>query len=203
MTTTTAPLADPRFTRQLSLPQPGPRDLARAALGPVSGLEVLVAGADARLLARSLEQDGARVTILALGDEPAERLTALDLPTWTFDALLAEGLLASSSELEAVLYRLRAWVRPDAPFALLEPLAPIAWDASDPPHRRALTLRDLETVRHHLPGVAVTRLPAAERPAGALSWANTIRSAVESVAPWLPGLTRDVRVGLLAGRLPP
>ncbi len=179
---------------------PRPRALARAALGALDGAEVLVAADDAEVLGATLVSEGARVTPVSLGPVPAggpDAWGSIDLPTWTFDALLAEGLLSRASDLEAVLYRLRAWIRPGAPFALLEPVAPPAWDLRAPLPAGALSMRDVELVRRHLPGMRVTRLPLAE--AGA-TWADALRSAVE---PWFPALARGVRLAVLSGRFPP
>lgn len=195
-----APRVEPRSSLLPARPSLRPRELARALLGPVSGAEVLVLAEDPELLAAGLAPEGARLTAISLGppapgDPDAWR--SRDLPTWHFDALLGERLLSSAGDVEALLYRLRTWVRPDAPFALLEPVAPPAWDAGTPAPGATLTPGDLELIRRHLPGLRVTRLPPAE---AVSSWADALRAAVE---PWLPALARDVRLAVLSGRLPP
>jgi hypothetical protein len=195
----------PSLERHPSALPPTARELARAALGDVRGAEVLVAAEEAGALASALERDGARVTPISLGTgAPARRPDAwrsIDLPTWSFDAVVAEGLLSRAADIEALLFRLRAWVRPDAPFAFVEPLAPAAWEVGATPPEGALGARALDLVRRQLPGLRVLRLPAqSARPASV--WADAIRSAVESAATWLPGLGRDVRIAVLSGRLP-
>jgi hypothetical protein len=169
-------------------------------LGPLGGAAVLVIAEDPEALGAELAEAGARLTSLALGPTRSGRPDAwrsTDLPTWQFDALLAEGLLSRAGDLDALLYRLRAWVRPAAPFALVEPLAPLAWDPRASGPGSTLSPADLELARRHLPGLRVTRLPPAEAVA---SWADALRTAVE---PWIPGLARDVRLAVLSGRLPP
>jgi hypothetical protein len=197
-----APLLERRQTPQLAR---AAHDLARASLGDLRGAEVLVASEDFGALSATLERDGARVTPVTLGRDALshpDTWRSIDLPTWSFDAVVAEGLLSGAPDPEALLYRLRAWVRPEAPFAFVEPLAPAAWDARTAPPRRALGARELELLRRHLPGLRVTRLPApSARPPSA--WADVLRTAVESAATWLPGLDRDVRIAVLSGRLPP
>lgn len=183
---------------------PTASELARAALGAVHGAEVLVAAEEAGALAAALERDGARVTPISFGAGALARPDAwrsIDLPTWSIDAVVAEGLLSRAADVEALLFRLRAWVRPDAPFAFVEPLAPAAWEVGTRPPAGALGARELDLVRRQLPGLRVVRLPAAPaRPVSA--WADAIQSAVESAATWLPVLGRDVRVAILSGRFP-
>ena len=204
MTTSTA---TPRPERHLpALPPPATgRELARAALGDVRALEVLVAADESGDLRAALERDGARVTPVSPGSDglaPPDAWRSIDLPTWSFDAVLAEGLLSRAADLEPLLYRAAGLGEARAPFAFVEPLAPAAWDAATLPPRDALGARELDLVRRHLPGLRLARLPA---PA-ALSvpaWADVLRSAVESAATWLPVRARDVRFAVLSGRLPP
>jgi hypothetical protein len=173
-------------------------------LGDVRGAEVLVAAEDAGSLAIALVREGARVTPISLGPRmPArpEAWRSMDLPTWSFDAVVAEGLLSRAVDVEALLFRLRAWVRPDAPFAFVEPLAPAAWEVGTSPPEGALGARELDLVRRVLPGLRVMRLPVQAARPGSV-WADAIRSAVESAAMWLPGLGRDARIAVLSGRLP-
>ncbi|WP_242340596.1 MULTISPECIES: methyltransferase domain-containing protein [Anaeromyxobacter] len=191
-----------------SRPSPTARELAREALGEVRDAEVLVAAEEAGPLAAALERDGARVTPISLGADALaapEPWRAIELPTWSFDAVAAEGLLSRAADIEALLYRLRAWVRPDAPFAFVEPLAPAAWDSSPPRAATAgaLGARELELVRRHLPGIRVLRLPAPAAGRPVSPWADALWSAVESAATWLPGVGREVRLAVLTGRLPP
>jgi hypothetical protein len=188
-----------RPTRAPARAAPRPRDLARAALGSIADADVLVATEEGDVAA-DLAREGARVTVLSLETlDPArpDGWRSLHLPTWTFDAFLGEDLLSRAADLDTVLYRLRAWVRPDAPFAFVEWVAPPAWDASAPPASGALSARGLELVRRHLPGLRVTRVPAPEPVA---SWAEALRTAVE---PWLPVVAREVRLAVLSGRFPP
>lgn len=199
--------ATPRTERpRPALPPPATaRELARVALGDVRGLEVLVAADGSGELCAALEREGARVTPVSPGADGLARPDAwrsIDLPTWSFDAVLAEGLLARAIDLERLLYRLRAWVRPGAPFAFVEPLAPAVRDAAALPARDALGASEVELVRRHLPGLRVVRIPqlaARQVPA----WADLLRSAVESAATWLPVRERDARFAVLSGRLPP
>lgn len=204
---TTSATATPRLERHATplLAPPTARDLALAALGELRGAEVLLAAEDSGALAAALEREGARVTPVVLSPDALAHPDAwrsVDLPTWSFDAVLAEGLLSRAADLEWLLYRLRAWVRPDAPFAFVEPLAPAAWDARTGPPRDALGARELEVVRRHLPGLRIARPPAPPVRL-ASGWAEVLRTAVESAATWLPVLDRDVRVAVLSGRLPP
>jgi hypothetical protein len=196
-----APREELRPALRRTRPPPHARDLARAALGPVAGADVLVIAEDPAVLAAGLAQEGARLSSLALGATASGRPNAwriTDLPTWHFDALLAEGLLSRAGDLDALLYRLRAWVRPAAPFALVEPVAPLAWDPRAPAPGPTLSAADLDLARRHLPGLRVTRLPPAEIVTS--SWTDALRTAVE---PFIPGLAREVRLAVLAGRLPP
>jgi hypothetical protein len=189
----------PRPARAPSRAAPRPLDLARAALGPVVEADVLVASEDGDAAA-DLAREGARVTVLSLETlDPAgpDGWRSLHLPTWTFDAFLGESLLSRAADLDTVLYRLRTWVRPDAPFAFVDWVAPPAWDASAPQASGALSARDLEVVRRHLPGLRVMRVPA---PEPVTSWAEALRTAVE---PWLPSVAREVRLAVLSGRFPP
>lgn len=200
----TLPIPAPRLERHPSALPPTARELARAALGDVRGADVLVAAEDVASLALALERDGARVTPVSLGLRTSARPEAwrsLELPTWSFDAVAAEGLLSRAADVEALLLRLRTWVRPDAPFAFVEPLAPAAWEVGTSPPEGALGARELELVRRVLPSLRVARLPVqAARPPS--PWAGALRSAVESAALWLPGLWRDPRIAVLSGRLP-
>ncbi|WP_242346090.1 methyltransferase domain-containing protein [Anaeromyxobacter terrae] len=200
--------AAPTLGRRPRAPRPPPtaRELARAALGEVRDAEVLVAAEEAGALSAALERDGARVTPVSLGPDALacpEAWRSIDLPTWSFDAVVAEGLLSRAADVEALLYRLRAWVRPDAPFAFVEQLAPAAWDPRSAPPDDALGARELDAVRRHLPGLRVARLPAPAAGRPASPWADALWSAVESAATWLPGVGREVRIAVLSGRLPP
>lgn len=201
----TRPTPAPLLEHQPSAFPPTARELARAALGEVRGAEVLVAAEDdSGVMAATLERQGARVTLVSLGPGAHSRRDAwrtIDLPPWSFDAVLAERFLSRAADVEALLFRLRAWVRPDAPFAFVEPLAPAAWEVGTSPPEGALGARELDVVRRVLPGVRVVRLPVqAPRPSPA--WAGAIRSAVESAAIWLPRLGREARIAVLSGRLP-
>jgi hypothetical protein len=196
-----APREEPRSAPRRARPPPRGRDLARAALGPVAGAEVLVIAEDPAALGAGLAREGAHLCSLALGPTASGRPDAwrtTDLPTWHFDALLAEGLLSRAGDLDALLYRLRAWVRPAAPFALVEPVAPLVWDPRAPAPGPTLSAADLDLARRHLPGLRVTRLPPAEVVTS--SWADALRTAVE---PFIPGLAREVRLAVLAGCFPP
>ena len=202
----TSSSAAPRVETRSQLPaarsSTRPRELARALLGPVADAQVLVISEAPTLLAAGLGRGRARITPLALGPTAAGRRhpdawRSTDLPTWHFDALLAERLLSSAGDLEALLYRLRTWVRPDAPFALVEPIAPPARDPGTALPDATLSPGDVELIRRHLPGLRVTRLPPEQAVA---SWADALRTAVE---PWIPALTREVRLAVLSGRLPP
>lgn len=181
-----------------SSPAPLPRihAFAVAALGEVRASHVLVSGAGAELARAqaALVARGAHVVVLDAAHGAAR---ARELPTWSVDAIWAEGLLARARDLEAALYDLRRWVRPDAPFALVEPLS------SGPGAGRGLSERDLDTIRRHLPRLRVTRFATDPTPPDRASpWSGALRAVVESAAPWLPALARG-RVVLLAGRLPP
>ena len=201
----TSSVAAPRVETRSQLPaarsSTRPRELARALLGPVADAQVLVISEAPALLAAGLGRGRARITPLALGPTAAGRhpdaWRSTDLPTWHFDALLAERLLSSAGDLEALLYRLRTWVRPDAPFALVEPIAPPAWDPATAAPGATLSPGDVELIRRHLPGLRVTRLPPEQT---VTSWADALRTAVE---PWIPALTREVRLAVLSGTLPP
>jgi hypothetical protein len=196
--------AAPRVETRSQLPaarsSARPHELARALLGPVADAQVLVISEDPALLAAGLRRGGARVTPLALGPAAPgspDAWRSTDFPTWHFDALLADRLLSTARDLEALLYRLRTWVRPDAPFALVEPIAPPAFDPGTAEPGATLSPGDVEVIRRHLPGLRVTRLPPAE---AVTSWADALRTAVE---PWIPALMREVRLAVLSGTLPP